>query len=85
MRHPTPPCRTTLALLQPLYAVLGDAGYGDETSLIWLGDAGVSVTICQDKAGADQSSKLAAEWVRANVTTQTSAPMVSEGEVILQL
>ena len=54
-------------------------------SLIWLDNAGVSVTVCQDKAGCDQSVQLAAQWVRENVTTSSNPPMVSEGSVILQI
>lgn len=46
---------------------------------------GVSVTICNDKAGADESSRRAAEWVKENITTATAPPSISEGETILQL
>ena len=54
-------------------------------SLVRLDNAGVSVTVCQDKAGCDQSVQLAAQWVRENVTTPSNPPNVSEGEVILQI
>jgi hypothetical protein len=33
------------------------------------GDGGQAVTVCDDKAGADESSRRAAEWVKANLST----------------
>ena len=48
------------------------------------GDGGVSVTVCQDKAGADESVRVAADWIRQNITTQSSPPVISEGETIVQ-
>ena len=36
-------------------------------------DGGVSVTVCQDKSGADESVRVAGEWVRANFTGNQSA------------
>ena len=46
---------------------------------------GVSVTVCRDRAGTDESSRRAAEWVRENVSANISPPAISEGETILQL
>lgn len=46
---------------------------------------GVSVTVCTDKAGADESSRRAAEWVKENFAAKISPPAISEGETILQL
>ena len=49
------------------------------------GDGGFSVTVCQDKAGTDESIKLAREWVAKNAgNTGAGAPTVSEGPVIIQ-
>ncbi len=31
-------------------------------------DSGMTVTVCQDKAGTDESSRRAAEWVKENVS-----------------
>ncbi len=46
----------------------------------------VSVTICHDKAGADESVKVARDWVAKNAgNTGVAAPYVSEGPVILHL
>lgn len=48
------------------------------------GDGGFSVTICQDKAGTDESVQAAREWVAKNAgSTGVGAPKVSEGPVII--
>jgi hypothetical protein len=47
------------------------------------GDGGVTVTVCQDKAGTDESSRRAAEWVKENVSADISAPAITEGETVL--
>lgn len=52
-------------------AVRGDAG-------------GVTVTICEDKAGTDESSRRAAEWVKENVSTTVDPPAITEGNTVLQ-
>ena len=55
-------------------------------SLIRTGDGGVTVTVCQDKTGTDESLKLARDWIQQNASDLgTSPPVVSEGSVILQL
>ena len=55
-------------------------------SLIRTDDGGVTVTVCQDKAGADESLKLARDWILQNASDLgTSPPAVSEGSVVLQL
>ena len=49
------------------------------------GDGGFSVTVCQDKAGTDESVQVAREWVAKNAgNTGVGAPNVSEGPVIIQ-
>lgn len=49
------------------------------------GDGGFSVTVCQDKAGTDESIQAAREWVAKNAgNTGVGAPKVSEGPVIIQ-
>ena len=55
-------------------------------SLIRTGDGGISVTVCEDKAGADDSVQKAKDWIEKNASnTGVSAPKVSEGPVLLQL
>jgi hypothetical protein len=44
---------------------------------------GQTVTVCQDKAGTDESSRRAAEWVRKNVSVTVDPPTVSEGGTVL--
>jgi hypothetical protein len=48
------------------------------------GDAGMTVTICQDKTGTDESSRRAAEWVKENVSISGNPPVVTEGSTVLQ-
>ena len=55
-------------------------------SLIRTADGGASVTVCQDKAGTDESLRVAREWIAKNASnTGASPPTVVEGSVILQL
>ena len=62
--------------------VKGFVGY----SLIRTGDGGISVTVCQDKQGADESVQKAKDWIGQNASNiGASAPKVSEGPIILQL
>ena len=44
---------------------------------------GQTVTVCQDKAGTDESSRVAAEWVKENVGVTVDAPTVTAGSTIL--
>ncbi len=47
---------------------------------------GVSVTVCQDKAGTDESVRLAAEGIGENITAEWLAPpLLFEGNTILQV
>ena len=54
-------------------------------SLFRTSGGGVSVTVCEDKAGTDESSRRAAAWVKENMATNVAPPAISEGENILQL
>ena len=55
-------------------------------TLVRTDDGGVTVTVCQDKAGADDSLRIAREWIQANAADLgTSPPAVSEGPVVLNL
>lgn len=65
-----------------LRAVNGFVGY----TLARSDDGGFSVTVCQDKAGTDESLRVAKEWIAKNAgNTGVGAPKVSEGSVILQV
>jgi hypothetical protein len=48
------------------------------------GDGGMTVTLCEDKAGTDESSQRAAGWVKENVTEAISAPEITEGSTVLR-
>jgi hypothetical protein len=48
------------------------------------GDGGVTVTVCEDKAGTDESSQRAAAWVKENVSGSADPPAITEGETVLQ-
>ena len=55
-------------------------------SLVRTGDGGVSITICDDEAGVQESARRARDWVSRNAgDLGTGAPKVSEGPVILHL
>ena len=63
-------------------AVKGFVSY----SLVKTGDGAFSVSIYQDKAGTDESMRVAREWIAKNAgTTGVAAPNIAEGTVILQL
>jgi hypothetical protein len=48
------------------------------------GDGGITVTVCQDKTGTDESSRRAAEWVKENVSMTANPPVITEGSTVLQ-
>jgi hypothetical protein len=63
-------------------AVSGFVSY----SLVRTADGGVSVTVCQDKAGTDESLQLAREWIQEHGSDlSVDPPTVTEGSNILQL
>jgi len=63
-------------------AVRGFVSY----SLVRTAVGGLSVSVYQDKAGADESIRVARDWIAKNAgNTGASAPTVSEGTVILHL
>ena len=63
-------------------AVQGFVAY----SLIRTDDGGVTVTVCQDKAGTDESLKVARDWIQQNASDlNTSPPVVAEGSTLLHL
>jgi restriction endonuclease Mrr len=48
------------------------------------GDGGFSVTVCQDKAGTDESMQKAKDWIAKNAAdTGVGAPEVLEGSVLI--
>ena len=54
-------------------------------TLLRTGDGGMSITVCADKAGAEESLRVARDWIKANASSvETNPPAVSEGAVIVQ-
>ena len=50
------------------------------------GDGGFSVTVCQDRAGVDESVQKAKDWIAKNAgSTGVGAPKVSSGSVVVHL
>lgn len=47
------------------------------------GDTITSVTVCNDKAGCDESTRRARQWVQENVKSMAGPPEVSGGPVFL--
>lgn len=49
------------------------------------GDSLTTVTVCDNQAGTQESTRLAGEWVKKNVTgASLEAPQIAEGETIFQ-
>lgn len=46
-------------------------------------DGGATITVCEDRAGTEESVRVAADWVRRNVPEAASPPEITEGEVPL--
>ena len=65
--------------------IRGVSGFQSYT-LIRTDDGGVTVTVCQDKAGTDESVQVARDWIQQNTLgLGISPPTVSEGSVVLHL
>jgi hypothetical protein len=54
-------------------------------TLIKIGDTCMTATICQDKAGCDQSKHVARDWLRKNAPNTVSTMQMQEGEVLLRV
>lgn len=55
-------------------------------TLLRSGDGGMSVTVCKDKVGADESVKVASEWIKKNASNiKANPPVISEGSVIVEI
>jgi hypothetical protein len=63
-------------------AVKGFVSY----SLVRSSEGGFSVSVFQDKAGTDESIRVAREWITKNAgSTGAAGPAISQGTVILQM
>lgn len=53
-------------------------------TLARTGDGGVTVTVCEDKSGIDESVRLAREWIQKNAADIAAAPpVITEGQVVV--
>jgi hypothetical protein len=64
--------------------ITGVPGFGSYAA--FRSDGGVmTVTVCDDKAGTDESSNRAAAWIKENVSdASVDPPEISEGSTFMQ-
>ena len=54
--------------------------------LVKAGGDTISVTICDDQAGAEQSNSVAASWLRENMSDALPAPpSIAAGDVVISV
>jgi heme-degrading monooxygenase HmoA len=52
--------------------------------LVRAEDGAASITVCDDRSGADESNRRAAAWIKENMPEiSASPPEISAGEVVL--
>ena len=55
-------------------------------TLVRTADGGFTVTVCEDQAGIDESTRRAKEWIAENAgDIGAAAPEVSAGDVVIRL
>jgi hypothetical protein len=59
-------------------------GFVSYTAVTTGPDSGATITVCQDQAGTEESSRVAAKWVAENLATSVEPPTVSGGSVVAQ-
>ena len=65
-------------------AVIGQVPGFRSYALVRGDDATVSVTICDDQGRAEESNRVAADWLRANMPDlRAAAPSVVAGSVVI--
>jgi ABC-type Fe3+-hydroxamate transport system substrate-binding protein len=66
--------------------VMGDVPGIKSYAMVRTPEGGYTVTLCNGKAGTDDSVKVAAAWIRKNAPDlEVQPPVVAEGEVIQTL
>lgn len=65
--------------------ISGVPGFGSYAAFR-SGDGVMTVTVCDDKAGTDESSSRAAAWIKENVSGDASVdpPEITEGSTFMQ-
>ena len=72
--------RTPQEIERVMTAVPGFVAY----HAVRAGDTLVTVSVCNDRAGTDETTRQAAKWVRDNVPAgAVGAPEITEGEAFL--
>ena len=52
--------------------------------LLKTADGAISVTVCEDKMGAEKSNQIAADWLKANMAgVVKQAPEIYAGDVVI--
>jgi hypothetical protein len=66
-------------------AVIGEVPGFRAYYLVEASSGTVSVTVCDDQAGAEESNRVAADWLKSNMPElgTGAAPTVSAGPVVL--
>jgi hypothetical protein len=55
-------------------------------TLVRSAEGGIAVTVCQDKAGAEESTRLAKEWIEEHASELGSKlPTIDLGSVLVQI
>ncbi len=73
-----------VAAREEIQRLIGGVQGFESYTLVRTGDGFVSVTVCRDKAGTDESVTVARNWIAANASdVGAAAPAVSEGAVDL--
>ena len=63
--------------------IRGATGFVSYT-VVRTGDGGATVTVCQDKAGTDESVQIARNWISENASSiGANPPAISEGSVVI--
>lgn len=54
--------------------------------LVRTGDGGLSISVFDDESGAEESNRVAGEWVRENASdVRPNPPEISAGEVVIAI
>jgi hypothetical protein len=63
--------------------LIGDVPGFMSYTAIRTADGGVTVTVCEDKTGTDESSKRAAGFIKERSDAMIDPPMITEGDTSL--
>ena len=72
------------ARAEDVKALISDVAGFQAYYLVHVAGGTVSITVCDDQAGTDESNRVAAAWLKENMPDVSVAPpAVSSGEVVL--